>query len=196
MPKVNVYLSDRLAEAVRTYQIPLSSVCQQALEREVAARMSVLSLTPRSRTALAVAAQEAEKLGESFVGTEHLLLGLISEGEGIASQALSALGVSEPLRAKVMEMITASRAHESSNQAVDKHGNLIGYMLQDDEGNPFVIGRDGKRIHIRRDAEGKLTVLDDAGNPVALEPASHAPRLVETDDAGNVVVLMSAEGNG
>jgi ATP-dependent Clp protease ATP-binding subunit ClpA len=194
MPKVNVYLPDRLAEAVRAYQIPISSVCQRALEQEVAARSSVLGLTPRSRAVLATAAQEAEKLGDNFVGTEHLLLGLIAEGEGIAAQALDAVGATQAVRAKLEAMIQSSRSEGPSNRAVDRQGNLIGYMLQDEEGNPFVIGRDGQAIHIRHDAEGNLGVVDDAGTPVRLEPAKSAPRLVTTDGAGGVVVLVDAEG--
>lgn len=195
MPKVNVYLPDRLAEAVRAYEIPLSSICQRALEQEVGLRISALGLTPRSRTVLAAAAKEAEQLGENFVGTEHLLLGLIAEGEGIAAHALDSLGVTEAVRAKLLELIQASRAQAPSNRAVDKHGNLVGYMLQDEEGNAFVVGRDGRPIHLRRDAAGNLTMVDDAGNPVPLEPVEGAPRLVKTDDAGNVVVLVDAEGN-
>lgn len=195
MPKVNVYLPDRLAEAVRAYGIPLSSVCQRALEQEVGLRMSVLKLTPRARSVLAAAAQEAEQLGEGFVGTEHLLLGLIAEGEGTAAEALESLGISESVRAKVLELIHVSRSQSPSNRCIDKAGNLVGYMLQDEEGTPFVVGRDGRPVHMRRNPDGSITVVDETGDPVVVGPADGAPRLVETDEEGNLVVLVDAEGN-
>lgn len=61
--------------------------------------------TDRSRRTLVLAQDEARRLNHSFIGTEHLLLGLISEKEGIASKALEALGVSlDAARRKVEEL--------------------------------------------------------------------------------------------
>jgi hypothetical protein len=62
--------------------------------------------TDRARTVLVFAQDEARLLNHSFVGTEHLLLGLIREGEGVAARALEKLGVSlEIVREKVEETI-------------------------------------------------------------------------------------------
>ena len=47
-----------------------------------------IPFTPRAKKALELAAEEARSLGHNYIGTEHLLLGLIREGEGIASQVL------------------------------------------------------------------------------------------------------------
>lgn len=52
-----------------------------------------LPYTPRSKRVLELAMKEARDMNHSYVGTEHLLLGLIGEGEGIAAQALHGLGV-------------------------------------------------------------------------------------------------------
>ncbi len=49
--------------------------------------------TERAQKVLALAQQEAIRLGHSNIGTEHILLGLVREGEGIAAKALKALGV-------------------------------------------------------------------------------------------------------
>ena len=49
--------------------------------------------TPRVKKVLALAAKEAKALQHSYVGTEHLLLGLLREGEGIAANFLAALNV-------------------------------------------------------------------------------------------------------
>jgi ATP-dependent Clp protease ATP-binding subunit ClpC len=50
--------------------------------------------TDRARRVVVLAQEEARELGHNYVGTEHILLGLIHEGNGIAAQALTALGVS------------------------------------------------------------------------------------------------------
>ena len=61
--------------------------------------------TDRARRVL-VLAQEEGLLNHSFIGTEHILLGLIHEGEGLAAKALESLGISlEAVREKVEETI-------------------------------------------------------------------------------------------
>jgi ATP-dependent Clp protease ATP-binding subunit ClpC len=102
MPKVNVYLPDELADAVRATGVPVSAVCQRALEaairevREAKVDSSVVPtlerFTDRSRSvvALASAAAVAE---DAELGSEHILIGLLREGEGVAGHALAALGI-------------------------------------------------------------------------------------------------------
>lgn len=53
-------------------------------------------LTDRARRAVVLAQDEASMLGHNYVGTEHLLLGLVHEGEGVAAEALESLGISLP----------------------------------------------------------------------------------------------------
>jgi ATP-dependent Clp protease ATP-binding subunit ClpC len=65
--------------------------------------------TDRARRVLVLAQEEARLLNHSFIGTEHILLGLIHEGEGVAAKALEQLGVSlEAVREKVEETIGLS----------------------------------------------------------------------------------------
>jgi hypothetical protein len=62
--------------------------------------------TNRSRRVLVLAQEEARLLNHAFIGTEHILLGLVREGDGLAAQALDALEISlEAVRAKVEETI-------------------------------------------------------------------------------------------
>jgi ATP-dependent Clp protease ATP-binding subunit ClpA len=59
--------------------------------------------TDRARRVLVMAQEEAKALGHSFIGTEHLLLGLVAEGEGVGAKALAAVGVDlADLRARVL----------------------------------------------------------------------------------------------
>ena len=55
----------------------------------------MLYMTPRAKAAIDIAVQQAQKLGDEFVGTEHLLLGIFLEGEGPGSAVLKDLGMTE-----------------------------------------------------------------------------------------------------
>ncbi len=62
--------------------------------------------TDRARRVVILAQDEARMLKHNYIGTEHILLGLIREGEGVAGQALTALGISlEDVRSQVEEII-------------------------------------------------------------------------------------------
>jgi ATP-dependent Clp protease ATP-binding subunit ClpA len=64
--------------------------------------------TERGRRVMVLAQEEARLLGHNFIGTEHLLLGLIHEGECVAAQVLERLGISrETVRAKIEETVGA-----------------------------------------------------------------------------------------
>ena len=64
---------------------------------------SEITLSPRTKNVIQLAIEEARKLGHSHVGTEHLLLGMVREGEGIAPQILGSLGVTlEKVRHQVI----------------------------------------------------------------------------------------------
>src|SRR6202142_1112886 len=77
------------------------------LERE--AELVFERFTDRARRVLVLAQEEARLLNHSFIGTEHILLGLIHEGEGVAAKALEQLGISlEAVREKVEETIGLS----------------------------------------------------------------------------------------
>ena len=62
--------------------------------------------TDRARRAVELAQEEARRLNHNYIGTEHILLGLIREGEGVAAKALESLGISlEAVRHQVKEII-------------------------------------------------------------------------------------------
>ena len=81
---------------------------------------SEITLSPRTKKVIELAIAEAEKLGHSHVGTEHLLLGLIIEGQGIASGILESLGLTlEQVRHRVIATMgqQATRADEGASRA-------------------------------------------------------------------------------
>ncbi|GIF39925.1 Clp protease N-terminal domain-containing protein [Actinoplanes xinjiangensis] len=110
MPKINVYLPDDLAEAVRETGLPVSPICQRALEHAVrritTIRQAVLtdidpawlaerlpSFTARLVSVLNLAAVRARETGAGSVTTGHLLHGLLAEGQNLGLQILHAMDV-------------------------------------------------------------------------------------------------------
>ncbi len=72
--------------------------------------MGQLPFTPRAKKVLELALEEAQNLGHNYIGTEHLLLGLIRENEGIAAQVLLNLGTKlEEVREEVLELLGADQ---------------------------------------------------------------------------------------
>src|SRR5437773_4897710 len=70
---------------------------------------SEITLSPRTKKVIELAIDEARKLGHSHVGTEHLLLGLVREGEGIAAGVLESLGVNlDKVRHQVIHVLSQS----------------------------------------------------------------------------------------
>jgi ATP-dependent Clp protease ATP-binding subunit ClpA len=71
--------------------------------------MGEIGLTPRAKKVIELAVDEARRLNHHYIGTEHLLLGLVREGEGIAAGALESLGVSlERVRAETTRTLAQS----------------------------------------------------------------------------------------
>lgn len=77
-------------------------------------RAGELPFTPRAKKVLDLSTREAKDLGDSSVGPEHLLLGIVREGDGVAAQVLTQLGVDlSGLRNQLMMLTTASSdAHD------------------------------------------------------------------------------------
>jgi prophage maintenance system killer protein len=92
-------------EAPMRRWLPLVAEMKLATLRKQPAGM-FRRFTDRARRAVQLAQEQARHLNHHYVGTEHLLLGLLSEGEGVAAKALASLGISlEAVRAQVEELI-------------------------------------------------------------------------------------------
>jgi ATP-dependent Clp protease ATP-binding subunit ClpC len=72
--------------------------------------------TDRARRVVALAKEEAKRLKHSYIGTEHILLGLLREGEGVAAKALESLGISlDAVRQQVEEIIGQGQQEPSGH---------------------------------------------------------------------------------
>lgn len=78
--------------------------------------MGQLPFTPRAKKVLELSMEEAHNLGHNYIGTEHLLLGLIKENEGIAAKVLTNLGVKlEDVREEVLEFLGADPTEDDED---------------------------------------------------------------------------------
>lgn len=117
-----------------------------------------IPFTPRAKRVLELSWDEARQLGHNYIGTEHLLLGLIREGEGVAARVLENLGVDlNKIRSNVIKMLgetkTAATAGVSSastspssggktkTPSLDEYGTNITQAAQEQRLDP-VVGRE------------------------------------------------------
>ncbi len=106
-----------------------------------------VAFTPRAKKVLELALDEARRLGHNYIGTEHLLLGLIREGEGVAARVLEAMGADlERVRSQVVYLLgeegTASYTKQASKTpTLDEFGRDLTKLARDNKLDP-VIGRE------------------------------------------------------
>ena len=128
---------------------------QQAVENMVKSSGGTLTIgeipfTPRAKRVLELAIEEARLLGHNYVGTEHLLLGLIREGEGVAAQVLAELGVDRKrVREEVLKLLgptttvktRKSKKEKSDTPNLDQFGRDLTQMARENKLDP-IIGRE------------------------------------------------------
>ncbi len=109
-----------------------------------------IGLTPRARRVIELAFDEARRQNHHYIGTEHLLLGLVREGEGIAAGVLESLGVSlEKVRAQVIQVINQSSSYSQQGKTatktpyIDALGTDLTEAARNDKLFP-VVGRQGE----------------------------------------------------
>ncbi len=109
-----------------------------------------VGLTPRAKRVIELAIDEARRLGHNYIGTEHLLLGLVREGEGIAAGVLESLGVNlDKVRHEVIRVLsqsssagpTAETKRASKTPTVDQLGINLTDLVRQGKIDP-VIGRE------------------------------------------------------
>src|SRR5574341_1231760 len=106
-----------------------------------------IPFTPQAKKVLEYAISEARSLGHNYIGTEHLLLGLIREGEGIASLVLRDFGVSvAAAKAQAQELLGEQASKQTSSTrtpALDEFGVDLTALARQDKLDP-VIGRESE----------------------------------------------------
>ncbi|WP_370288579.1 Clp protease N-terminal domain-containing protein, partial [Nocardioides sp.] len=109
------------AKALESLDISLEAVRAQVEEiigQGQQAPSGHIPFTPRAKKVLELSLREALQLGHSYIGTEHILLGLIREGEGVAAQVLQKLGADlNRVRQQVIQLLSGFQGKESGAAA-------------------------------------------------------------------------------
>ena len=97
---------EKLGLDLQTIRLEVEKVVQPGPATQI---LGDIPFTPRAKKALELAAEEARSLGHNYIGTEHILLGIIREGESVASQVLLNLGLDlERVKNEIMSVLGAA----------------------------------------------------------------------------------------
>ncbi len=161
----------KLGLDLETIRLEVEKLVQPGPQTQV---LGDIPFTPRSKKALELSAEDARALGHNYIGTEHLLLGLVKEGEGMAYRVLLNLGLDlGKLRNEVMELLgsgipgygTQEPVKTGKTPAIDAYGRNLNKLAKDGKLDP-VIGR-------KNEIERVIQILSrrTKNNPVLLGEA-------------------------
>ena len=147
------------SKALESLNINLNTMRSQIVEKlsRTPVERQEINYTPRAKKALELAVDEAQNLGHNYVGTEHILLGLMREGEGLAAQILRSLGIDnlDMIRQRVIELLggaagvgaqgagkaASPQTAKESASILDDYGRDLNKLAAEGQSDP-VIGRD------------------------------------------------------
>jgi ATP-dependent Clp protease ATP-binding subunit ClpC len=178
------------AKALESLGISLDAVREQVQEiigQGQQAPSGHIPFTPRAKKVLELSLREALQLGHNYIGTEHILLGLIREGEGVAAQVLVKLGADlNRVRQQVIQLLSGYQGKEPATSGGPQEGTPSGSLVLDQFGRNYTqAAREGKLdpvIGREKEIERVMQVLSrrTKNNPVLIgEPGVGKTAVVE-----------------
>jgi len=178
------------AKALESLNISLDAVRQQVEEmigQGQQAPSGHIPFTPRAKKVLELSLREALQLGHNYIGTEHILLGLIREGEGVAAQVLVKLGADlNKVRQQVIQLLSGYQGKEPATSGGPQEGTPSSSLVLDQFGrNLTQAAREAKLdpvIGREKEIERVMQVLSrrTKNNPVLIgEPGVGKTAVVE-----------------
>ena len=163
------------AKALESLGISLEAVRAQVEEiigQGQQAPTGHIPFTPRAKKVLELSLREALQLGHNYIGTEHILLGLIREGEGVAAQVLVKLGADlNRVRQQVIQLLSGYQGKETAAAGVPAEGTPSTSLVLDQFGRNLTAGRPrGQARPGHRAREG-----DRAGHAGPVAPHQEQP---------------------
>ncbi|HLE78362.1 MAG TPA: ATP-dependent Clp protease ATP-binding subunit [bacterium] len=140
-------VASKVLESLNISPDRVRSEIEAAIGRGERTPYEEVAFTPRAKKVLELALDEARRLGHNYIGTEHLLLGLIREGEGVAARVLEAMGADlERVRAQVVYLLgeegtTSYTRQASKTPTLDEFGRDLTKLARENKLDP-VIGRE------------------------------------------------------
>ena len=135
--KAAIFIDGRYTLAVRSQVEEIIGQGQQAPSGHI-------PFTPRAKKVLELSLREALQLGHNYIGTEHILLGLIREGEGVAAQVLVKLGADlSRVRQQVIQLLSGyAGGKEPAGAGAQTSGSTQGQEYRDARvGHPFIVSQ-------------------------------------------------------
>jgi hypothetical protein len=128
--------------------------------------------TPRAKKVLELSLREALQLGHNYIGTEHILLGLVREGHGVAAQVLESLGADlDDVRQQVLGMVTAPEGQTMPRPVAGLHRRAVVECSfcgrRPPESGQLMSGRGGVYICERCLGEFQGRLADSGDSPTA-----------------------------
>jgi ATP-dependent Clp protease ATP-binding subunit ClpA len=115
-----------------------------------------IPFTPRAKKVLELSLREAKQLGHNYIGTEHILLGLVREGEGVAAQVLVELGADLSwVRQQVIQVLSGYAGGTVAAEQAGARTRLVRMTLPEDLRQAEV-----KLAHVRRAKEAAIEAED------------------------------------
>ena len=178
------------AKALESLGISLDAVRQQAediIGKGQQAPSGHIPFTPRAKKVLELSLREALQLGHNYIGTEHILLGLIREGEGVAAQVLIKLGADlNRVRQQVLQLLSGYQGKEAATAGAPAEGTPSTSLVLDQFGRNLTQQAREKKldpvIGRTREIERVMQVLSrrTKNNPVLIgEPGVGKTAIVE-----------------
>jgi len=138
------------ARALEGLGINLESVRSQVVEiigQGSQAPSGHIPFTPRAKKVLELSLREALQLGHNYIGTEHILLGLIREGEGVAAQVLVKLGAElTKVRQTVIQLLSGVQGEEGSGSGSSSSGGSSGSRGEASSSGSAVLDQFGRNL--------------------------------------------------
>ncbi len=129
------------AKALESLGISLEAVRSQVEEiigQGQQAPSGHIPFTPRAKKVLELSLREALQLGHNYIGTEHILLGLIREGEGVAAQVLVKLGADlNKVRQQVIQLLSGYQGKETQSAGAPAEGAPSSSLVLDQFGRNY-----------------------------------------------------------
>ena len=137
-----------LASLDVTYEETLATIRQLSSEDVQPGSGGHIPFTPRAKRVLEDAYRETMAHGQTYIATEHLLLGIVSEGDGIAMTALGRMGVSaDAVRNAVSELIRKDKPQESHRQPASvSFGQMFGQQPSDGDDGDSILAKFGRNL--------------------------------------------------
>ena len=119
---------------------------EDLIGKGVSTQVGHIPFTPRAKKVLELSLREALQLGHNYIGTEHILLGLIREGEGVAARVLLSLGADlEKVRNQVIQLLSGYQGSRSNQERGEFSSKTYGSSLLDEFGrNLTMLARENK----------------------------------------------------